>query len=444
MNIGFISLGCSKNRVDTEIMMALLKKAGHKITDSVEKADMVIVNTCGFITAAKEEAIETLIETGKLKEYGSLKFLLAAGCLSQRYGQDLLDEMPELDGVFGIANFVDVVEIINRIANGERVILVDPAPAVFLEQGPRIITTPTGSAYLKITEGCNNQCSYCSIPGIRGRLRSKQIDDVLAEAQRLVDQGTKELVLIGQDTAAYGRDLGFKYNLCELLEVLCQVDGLEWIRLMYLHPAHLESSIINTVNKQKKVLPYLDIPIQHVSDKILSGMNRKHNKKYLQDIISHIKKDIAEVVLRTTVMVGFPGENEEEFQELVDFIEETEFDWLGAFAYCPEENTKAAVMDNQIEEAVKERRRESILALQKKITRKKNIARIGSTQKILVSRQVSKNLYIGRGYFQAPEVDGITIIRAEQKLAKGNFVEVLFKGVRDYDMIGDLNNESTQ
>lgn len=437
MNVGFISLGCAKNQVDTEIMLAKLKDCGYKIVNSIEKADIIIVNTCGFITAAKEEAVNTIIETGQLKEEGRLKYLLATGCLSQRYGQELLDEMPELDGVVGISSFTDIDQAISKVIEGDRICMVEKPPEVFFEKGPRILTTPPGSAYLKITEGCNNYCSYCAIPYIRGKLRSRPIEELVQEAEWLANKGIKEIVLVGQDTVMYGNDLDSRNNLSNLLRKLARIDGLEWIRVMYLHPAHIDQGLIESISSTDKVIPYLDIPVQHISDQILHSMNRKHDSKQLYALIRKLKQDIDKLTLRTTVMLGFPGESEDDFKRLYDFVGEIEFDWLGAFAFEAEEGTVAYSMPEQLEDDIKKERRDAIMRLQNRITRSKNQARVGSLERILVSSRVSQNLYIGRGYFQAPEVDGVTLLKSSSKIEKGNFVDVKLKAVRDYDMIGE-------
>ncbi len=444
MNVGFISLGCSKNRVDTEIMMALLSSAGHKIVNSIERADVVIVNTCGFIEEAREESINTILETANLKAGGILKYLVATGCLSQRYGKELFDEMPELDAVVGISSFAAINDILTDLQKGKRILRAGPPPEIFVEKGPRIISTPPGSAYLKIVEGCNNCCSYCAIPSIRGKLRSRPLGELVEEATILAGQGIKELVLIAQDTANYGYDLQGKYLLPQLLQELQDKVEVDWIRLLYLHPAHINDDIINSIVSLDKVIPYLDIPIQHVSNKILKLMNRKHDRNHLETLIEKLKAEIEGLVLRTTVMLGFPGEEEADFEELYHFIKKVEFDWLGAFTFNPEEGTAAANLPHQIEENIKEKRLDTILKLQQKITRNKNITRIGNTEEILVSGQLSSSLYIGRANFQAPEVDGITLIKSSSKLPRGDFARVHLAGVRNYDMIGEVIDEPAQ
>ncbi|MEN6349043.1 MAG: 30S ribosomal protein S12 methylthiotransferase RimO [Syntrophomonas sp.] len=446
MNIGFVSLGCPKNRVDTEIMMASLKYAGHRIVNSMENADAVIINTCGFITSAQEEAIDKIIETGKRKEKGQLKYLIAAGCLSQKYGSELLAEMPELDGAIGISFISSLPDVLERVAKGEKVVLTGPPPDVFVEKGPRLLTTPPGSAYLKISEGCNNRCSYCSIPSIRGNLRSRPLEELVQEAEILTNSGVKELVIIGQDTAAYGQDLYGQSYLTELVKKISNIKGLKWIRLMYLHPAHIDEQLINIIAAEPKIVPYLDIPIQHASNRILKLMNRKHEIAELKRLVAELRSRLKGLVLRTTVMVGFPGESEDDFSALYDFVGETQFDWLGSFTYSAQEGTAAATMIQEIPEHIKKERNDQILRLQQKISRKKNIARINTSEKILISSRLSKNLYAGRGYYQAPEVDGITLvkIRSGSKLPRGEFVDVHLIGVRNYDMIGELIDESAK
>ncbi len=442
MKVGFISLGCSKNRVDTEIMIAAVKKAGFRIVNKLERAEIIIINTCGFIDAAKEEAINTIIEIGKFKN-GYLQYLIATGCLVQRYGQELMDEMPELDGVVGLPFFPDIDKAISRILSGERLVMSGSPPDIFIEKGPRILTTPSGSAYLKVTEGCNNRCSYCAIPLIRGKLRSRPASEIVEEARELVTRGIRELVIIGQDTAVYGKDLGGT-DLSGLLEQMAYIDGLDWIRLMYLHPAHIDDRLINAIAALPKVVPYLDIPIQHASDGILASMNRHHNCDLLVKLIGKLKAEINGLVLRTTVMCGFPGESETDFDLLLDFIRTAEFDWLGFFAFTPEEGTVASTFSNQVPEPVKRERLDKIMQLQQAITRRKNMARVGNDENILISSQAGRNLYIGRSYFQAPEVDGITMVKSQSKLGKGQFAKVRLIGIRDYDMIGEPFDEYSE
>jgi len=442
VKVGFISLGCAKNRVDTEIMIAIMKRAGYRITNRLDRADIIIINTCGFIEAAKEEAISTIIDTGKYKA-GQLQHLVATGCLAQRYGQELLDQMPELDGVVGISFFKEIDQAITRIQNGERPLMVGKPPDVFIEKGPRVLTTPAGSAYLKITEGCSNRCAYCAIPLIRGNLRSRPAGEIVQEAHELVKRGVRELVLIGQDTAVYGKDLGGP-GLPPLLEQLASINDLEWIRLMYLHPAHIDDDLIEAMVRVPKVLPYMDIPIQHASDRVLTSMNRRHTRDQLEVLLGRLREQINGLVLRTTIMVGFPGESDKDFELLLDFIQTTEFDWLGAFTYTPEEGTPAYQMPEQVPEEIKRQRLNAVMEMQQGITRRKNEARVGKDENILISSKSGRNLYLGRGYFQAPEVDGLTMIRSQARLDLGALVKTRLIGIRDYDMIGEPFDEYTE
>lgn len=442
--LGFISLGCAKNQVDTEIMIARLKKAGFKITNRMERAEIIVINTCGFIEDAREEAINTIIETGKLKDSGYLQHLVVTGCLAQRYGQELLDELPELDGVIGISTFVEIDQHMQRVIEGERICKVQKPAEIFIEKGPRVLTTPAGSAYLKITEGCNNCCSYCAIPLIRGSLRSRPSRELVQEARELSGQGIKELVLIGQDTAMYGHDLHNQENIQGLLQKLVGLDELAWIRLLYLHPAHINQKLIDLIAREDKIIPYLDIPIQHAAGPVLKAMNRKHDAGELQELMHRLKTQIEGLVLRTTVMLGFPGETEDDFKRLYDFVAFNEFDWLGAFAFTAEEGTAAYVMPDQVPEEIKQERLDAIMKLQKGISRRKNKARLNKNYDILISSQLSKDLYVGRGYFQAPEVDGLTMIKSEHKLTRGEFVKVNLQAIRNYDLIGEVVNECSK
>lgn len=444
MRIGIISLGCPKNRVDTEIMISFLKQAGYRIVYDLDRADVVVVNTCGFIGPAKEESINTILEIAQGKQRGTLKHLLATGCLAQRYGAELLQEMDELDGIMGISRLQDIGKVVERIAAGERVNMVSPLPNEFGEQGQRTLTTPAGMAYLKIAEGCDNRCSFCTIPLIRGRLRSRPIEDIEAEAQALARRGIKEIVLIAQDTGAYGVDIYGRPCLSELLKRLGRLEIVPWLRLMYLHPYHIGDDLIEVLAAQNRILPYLDVPIQHASDRILNNMRRRHDRSFLDKLFRRLREQVPGLVLRSTVMVGYPSETADEFEQLYDFVEQTGFDWLGTFKYIPEENTLAGDMPSQVEEEVKQERFNRIMKLQNRITRKKNIERLNGKQQVLISTQHSKNLYSGRGYYQAPEVDGVTIVKSEIKLNKGEFATVLLKGVREYDVIGEAIHEHTE
>lgn len=445
MNIGLISLGCAKNRVDSEIILYRLKKAGYKLVSQPEKADLIIINTCAFIEDARQESIDEIIKTGLLKSHGRLRHLVVVGCLAQRYGAHLLEEMPELDGVVGISHYDEIEKVVEEIATGKRVVSSDEIDPEALVQGGRVLTTPAGMAYLRISDGCDNRCSYCAIPGIRGALRSHPLPEILTAAEQLVQKKKiRELVVIAQDTAAYGMDLYGVKRLPALLEGLQRIDSLKWIRLMYLHPVHMDDDIIDAIAGCDRVLPYLDIPVQHASDRILRVMNRRHDSQYLRDLLQRLRERVDGLVLRTTVMTGFPGESDDDYRRLYDFVAETAFDWLGAFRYQREEGTAAYRMVDKVPEEISRERLDGLMRLQNRITRQKNIDRIGSRHEVLVSERVSNRLYLGRSYYQAPEVDGITMIRAVRPLAKGEFVRVDLKAVKDYDMIGEITDEHSQ
>lgn len=445
MNIGLISLGCSKNRVDSEVMLYRLKKAGHKLVSQTDKADLIIINTCAFIEEARQEAIDRIIATGQLKGQGQLKYLVAAGCLAQRYGAYLIEEMPELDALVGISHCDEIDKIVEQIKSGQRVVACREPGTQSPDWGGRVLTTPKGMAYLRIADGCDNRCTYCAIPGIRGGLRSRPLPYLLKEAARLVDkEQVRELVVVAQDTAAYGVDLYGSKRLPALLDGLQALEGLEWIRLMYLHPAHMDDVLVEAIAAHDRVVPYLDVPVQHASDSMLKAMNRKHDFLHLRNLFARLKDRIPRLVLRTTVMTGFPGESESDFQRLYDFVDATAFDWLGAFRYNPEEDTAAALMPEMVPAEVSQERLDRIMKLQNRITRSKNVARIGSRQTILITEKVSSRLYLGRGYFQAPEVDGITMIKSSRSLPRGEFIKAELKAVKNYDMIGELDDEYPQ
>ena len=439
MNIGFISLGCAKNQVDTEIMMGLVKKAGHSIVNQMERAEVIVVNTCGFITSAQEEAIDSILEIGQLKGHGQLKYLVVTGCLPQRFAADLKTELPEVDAFLGISTYHQLPQAIEQMQQGEKIFWIQPPPLTFIETGPRVLTTPKGYGYLKITDGCNNRCSYCAIPGIRGGLRSDSIEHLIAECAMMARAGCKEIILLGQDTGSYGSDLTGKSNLSKLLVELDQVNDLKWIRVMYLHPNSITRELVNILSQTGKVLPYFDIPVQHISDRILKAMNRKSKGQDIENTLNALREQIPHAVLRTTVMTGFPGETDEEFDELLRFVERMEFDWLGAFAFEPQEGTPAYNLPNHILPEVALSRQAKIFELQQGITRKKNHERLNKKAQILITAKLKEHLYLGRGLFQAPEVDGVTLVKSKQNLRLGDFTEVTLKAIRNYDMIGEVN-----
>lgn len=436
--MGFISLGCAKNRVDTEIMLGLVQQAGYSIVNRAEEADVVVINTCGFIAPAKEEAIDTILETAMLKETGQVKHLVATGCLAQRYGRELLEEIPELDAVVGVSDFTRIAAVLDGLRAGHRRCWVRELPPVFREKGPRVLTTPPGWAYLKIAEGCDNRCSYCAIPAIRGGLRSRPVGELVAEAEWLATKGVRELVLVAQDTTMYGQDLYGRPSLPGLLQELARVEGIEWIRVMYTHPARIAPELIEVLALEDKVLPYLDMPVQHAADGVLRRMGRGYRGEEVLDLISNLRREVPDLALRTTVMVGFPGESEADFATLCDFVTAARFDWLGAFAYCREEGTAAASWDDVPDEATREARKSRILEIQRAITLTRNRARLGKSEAVLVVAGDGSGGFWGRCRFQAPEVDGITYLQSPRLLEPGQLLEARLVGARAYDLVGEV------
>ena len=402
IRVGMISLGCPKNQVDAERMLATLDRNSFEIADCYEGADAVIINTCGFIDAAKEEAIENILEMAQLKEEGTIKKIIVTGCLSERYKEEIFKEIPETDAVVGIGAISRIDEIVRRTLDGERVYDMPPKCDLQLV-GERLLTTPEYWSYLKIADGCSNRCTYCAIPSIRGNYRSVPEETLIEEARQLAASGTKELILIAQDTTAYGLDLYGELRLPHLLNGLCGIDGIEWIRMLYCYPDKLTDELLETMKNQPKVLPYIDLPLQHADDGILRRMNRKGDSAFLRGVISRIREALPDSVIRTTFMVGFPGEGEEEFEHLAEFVNEIEFDRLGCFSFSPQEGTPAFDMDDQVEESVKARRGEIIMQDQLEIVSLKNNERIGKTYKVLVEDYDSySDSYTGRTYMDAP------------------------------------------
>lgn len=436
IRVGMISLGCPKNQVDAERMLAVLDRNSFEIADCYEGADAVIINTCGFIDAAKEEAIENILDMGQLKQEGTVKKIIVAGCLSERYKEEIFTEMPEVDAVIGIGAIERIDEIVRRVLNGERVIDIAPKGELPL-CGERLLTTPEYWAYLKIADGCSNRCAYCAIPGIRGDYRSAPMDTLIEEARQLAAAGTKELILIAQDTTAYGIDLYGEYRLPQLLDALCGIDGIEWIRLLYCYPDKITDELLEVMKNQPKVLPYIDLPIQHASDKILALMNRHGDSALIRDAITRIRAALPDAVIRTTVMVGFPGEEEEDFEDLAAFVNEIEFDRLGCFSFSPQEGTPAFDMEEQVDEDVKARRGEIIMQDQLEIVTLKNEERIGKTYKVLVEDYDGySDSYTGRTYMDAPEIDGKISFTTGGQYNPGDFADVQVIGVNEYDLIG--------
>ncbi|MBQ3563808.1 MAG: 30S ribosomal protein S12 methylthiotransferase RimO [Clostridia bacterium] len=441
--IGMVSLGCPKNQVDAEIMLYRLKEAGYEITGNEGEADLVIVNTCGFIEDAKREAIDNILELGQLKEDGSLKGLIVTGCLAERYKNEVIDEMPEIDALLGIGCNADIVSVVERVASGEKGIALFAEKEKLDMDSDRILATPRYTAYLRVADGCDNCCTYCTIPSIRGHFRSRTIESVLDEANRLARRGVRELVVIAQDTTRYGEDIYGKLMLAELLNKLCEIDGIEWIRILYAYPERITDELLDTMASQPKIMKYIDIPIQHCNGEVLHNMNRRGDRRSLTELIAKIRAKMPDVAIRTTLITGFPGETEEQFTELCEFVNEIGFDRLGCFAYSAEEGTPAAEMDNQCEKSVKERRAEIIMNDQLRIISEKNQEKIGKTLDILVE---GYDNYIrccfGRSYADAPEIDAkIFFAPSSPRPSEGDIVKVEIFDTIEYDLLGQQIEE---
>ena len=439
IKVGMVNLGCSKNQIDGEIMMAKLKNNGFEICDDAALADVAIVNTCGFIESAKTEAIEEILELAKLKEEGQIKKIVVTGCLAERYTEEIGEELSEVDGIVGIGANADICEIISKVFEGEKVSSKKEKDLLPLE-GERILTTPSYFAYLKIAEGCNNCCSYCAIPYIRGAFRSRTMESVIEEANVLVNDGAKELILIAQDTSKYGIDLYGEYKLPALLKELCKIENLRWIRILYCYPESISDELIDVIANEEKIVKYIDIPLQHASGNVLKAMNRHGDRPYLTNLINKLREKIEGITLRTTVMVGFPGETEEDFEELCKFVKEIKFDRMGCFAYSQEEGTAAALLPDQIDEEIKERRAEIIYDIQQRIMEEKSEEFIGKTLEVMTEGfDRYAECYFGRSAMDAPDVDGkIFFSFNNRRPAYGQIVKVLIEDAMDCDLTGSM------
>ncbi len=430
--IGLISLGCSKNRVDSEQMLAFLTAHGYQIVDDPSRAEVIIVNTCGFIQSAKEEAISTLFEMAEHKQTGRCRLLVATGCFAQRYPDAIREEMPEVDAILGVNEYEKIDEAIREAFAGQRPVYTDD-DGTFFEFG-RVLTTPKYSAYIRIGEGCDNCCSYCAIPLIRGGYRSRPEADILAEVRRLAGEGVREFTLIAQDTTRYGTDNGGPSRLPELIEAVAAIPGVAWLRALYCYPERVDDRLLDTIERLPNVCNYLDLPMQHISQHILTDMNRSDTSEHIREVCRKFKE--RGMMLRTTMMVGFPGETQEDFEELMDFVRETKFDRLGAFTFCPEEGTLAAQMPDQIEEWVKQARYDALMTLQHGISLAQNKARVGTTCRVLVEKKHGTR-YTGRSEFEAPEIDGNIYFSSQTPCQIGEFVTVRITGARAYDLMGE-------
>lgn len=445
MNILFVSLGCDKNLVDSEMMLGELTLAGHTIVNEETQADAVIVNTCCFILDAKEESINTLLEYAEMKQQGEIRALIATGCLAQRYAKEIHEEIPEVDAVVGTAGFDRIVSVLENVESGapEDVLGDIHGPAICGKK--RLLTTGGHYAYLKIAEGCDKRCTYCIIPSIRGSFRSVPMETLLEEATSLAEGGVKELILVAQETTVYGTDLYGRKALPELLEKLCRIEELSWIRLLYCYPEEIDEDLIAVMKKEPKICHYLDIPVQHADDYILQRMGRRTNRADLERIIATLRKEIPDICLRTTLITGFPGEEQQHFDSLKEFVEKMRFERLGVFAYSPEEDTVAAAMPCQVEDEVKEDRRDEIMSLQQTIAFEKAEEMVGKTIPVLVEgRLVEDGVLIGRSYMDAPGVDGYVFIRTDRDIESGRIVSVVIEASNEYDLIGGLEDEFTE
>ncbi|OUN14307.1 MULTISPECIES: 30S ribosomal protein S12 methylthiotransferase RimO [unclassified Flavonifractor] len=437
MKIAFVSLGCAKNLVNTEQMMALVKAAGHTVTGDPEGADVAVLNTCGFIDSAKSEAIQNILELAALKDQGKLGKLLVAGCLTQRYRDEILEELPEIDGILGTGSYTDIVPAIESVMEGD-------TPTYFgdidhtIEDGARIVSTPPYTAFLKIAEGCDNRCAYCVIPSLRGRYRSRTMESLLAEAKKLADDGVKELIVIAQDITRYGTDLYRKRMLPELLTELCKLP-FHWVRLHYLYPDELDDALIDVIAREHKILKYIDIPLQHINDRILKAMNRRSTKAEIIALLKKLRERLPGLVLRTSLICGLPGETEEEFEELCDFLRESGIERAGIFQFSPEEGTPAAVMPDQVDPDTAKRRVELLVELQSRVMDAWNESRLGETLEVLCEGfDQEMGCYAGRSYADSPDVDGKVFFTAAGLVPAGTFVNVRITGTSDGDLTGEI------
>lgn len=439
MNILFVSLGCDKNLVDTEVMLGLLASRGHQMVDSEEIADVIVINTCCFIHDAKEESIQTILEMAEYKKAGSCKALIVTGCLAQRYKQEIIDEIEEVDAVLGTTSYDKIVEAIDEALAGHTSVEMTDIDALPLVEIKRLVTTGGHFAYLKIAEGCDKHCTYCIIPKIRGNFRSVPIERLLKEAEDLVAQGVKEIILVAQETTLYGKDIYGEKSLHKLLRELCKISGLRWIRILYCYPEEITDELIQVIKEEDKICNYLDLPIQHASDGILKRMGRRTSKEQLVEIIGKLRKEIPDIAIRTTLITGFPGETQEQHEELMEFVDEMEFDRLGVFTYSPEEDTPAAVMPDQIPEDVKEDRQAELMELQQEIAFDLAEEMIGREVLVMIEGKVAdENAYVGRTYKDAPNVDGLIFVESEEELMSGDFARVRITGALEYDLMGEI------
>ncbi|EOS69123.1 ribosomal protein S12 methylthiotransferase RimO [Lachnospiraceae bacterium MD308] len=445
MNLLFISLGCDKNLVDSEVMLGIVEKDGYTIVDCEEDADIIVINTCCFIHDAKEESIQTILEMAEYKKTGRLKALIVAGCLAQRYKEEIIAEIPEVDAVLGTTSYDKIAETIKKALNNSGFIELTDINALPLVDIRRLVTTGGHFAYLKIAEGCDKHCTYCIIPKLRGNYRSVPMERLVNEAKALADQGVRELLLVAQETTLYGKDLYGEKSLHILLRKLCKIQGLRWIRILYCYPEEIDDKLIQVMKEEKKICHYLDLPIQHSEDEILRRMGRRTTRQQLISTIRKLRREIPDIVLRTTLITGFPGETKEQHEALMDFVDEMEFERLGVFTYSPEEDTPAADFSGQIAEEVKEERRAELMELQQEIVFDQAEAMTGRELLVMIEGKVAdEDAYVGRTYMDAPNVDGLIFVNTDKELMSGDFAKVTVTGAAEYDLIGELSDEFTK
>lgn len=437
IKVGFVSLGCPKNQVDTEVMLKLLHEAGYELTGEEIEADIIIVNTCAFIESAKKESIDNILDLAWLKKHRNLKGIIACGCMAQRYADEIEKELPEVDAIVGTGSIREIVKAVDAVARGEKFRSVKPNEELELG-GERIITTPSYFAYLKVAEGCDNRCTYCAIPLIRGSFRSRQMDDIVREAKELEALGVKEIALIAQDTTRYGLDIYGEYRLTELIRRITEETSIPWIRIMYCYPDKITDELIAEMRDNDRVVKYIDLPIQHISDKILTAMNRRGGSEAIRSAVKRLREGVPGIIIRSTAIVGFPGETRADFAELCEYIKEVRFDRFGAFTYSREEGTAAYGMTGQVSEQEKQRRLDRLMEIQLGIHEEKNKAWVGQTVKVLCEGfDTVAEIYFGRSYADAPDIDGKVYFTSDRKLSEGEFVDVKISDAVDYDLHGE-------
>lgn len=441
----FISLGCDKNLTDSEEMLGMLVENGYEITNDETEAEVIVINTCAFIHDAKEESVNTILEMARYKEEGTCKALLVTGCLAERYKEEIVREIPEVDAVLGTASYDEIIKALNQVFSGESFLEFKDINSLPKHSRKRVITTGGYFEYLKIAEGCDKHCTYCIIPKLRGNFRSIPMEQLLSQAEYLAEQGVRELILVAQETTVYGKDLYGEKSLHILLKKLCQIPGIQWIRVLYCYPEEIYPELIQTMKEEPKICHYLDLPIQHCSDRILKRMGRRTTKQELVDIVETLRREIPDIILRTTLITGFPGETQEDHEELMEFIDTMEFDRLGVFTYSPEEDTPAAIMPDQIDEEVKLDRQAELMELQQEISLDKGNDKIGSVVEVMIEGKVAdENAYVARTYGDAPNVDGYIFVNTSTELMSGDFARVHVTGALEYDLIGELEDEYTE